>query len=73
MTMGFTGPLWVFAVSAAVYIFVYTGFEIIIIAAAIDAYFGYASGGWFIYTLCTTVGLLLTQWGKPYLTMYNQS
>ncbi len=68
----FTGPVWFFIVGAAGYILVYRGLEIVILAATIDAYFGYASDTLFIYTLATAVGLLLVQWLHPSLWVYNQ-
>jgi len=61
-----------FIVGAAGYILVYRGLEIVILAATIDAYFGYASDTLFIYTLATAVGLLLVQWLHPSLWVYNQ-
>ena len=69
---GFSGPVWFFIIGAIGYVFLYAGLEILILSAAIDAYFGYASGEWFIYTIATALGLLLAQWLKPYLSVYNQ-
>jgi hypothetical protein len=66
------GPVWIFIVGAVGYILVYRGLEIVVLAAAIDAYFGYASDTWYMYTLFTAVGLLLAQWLQPYLSVYNQ-
>jgi len=69
---GFTGPLWLFAAGTVIYIFMYLGIEVIILAVAIDAYFGFGSDGWFMYTICTSVVLFLLQWAKPHLSVYNQ-
>lgn len=70
--VGFSGPVWLFIIGVAGYIFMYLGYEIIILAAAIDAYFGYASDGWFVYTILVSVGLFCMQWLKPHLSVYNQ-
>jgi hypothetical protein len=72
LVTGFAGPLWVFAMSVVLYSFLYFGVEIIIIAAFIDAYFGYHSGGWFAYTLGVTAVLLIAQVLKPHLAVYNR-
>jgi len=69
---GFSGPVWIFGIGLFGYIFLYSGLEVLILAAAIDAYFGYASDSWFMYTILTATGLLIVQWLKPYLSVYNQ-
>lgn len=69
---GLSGPLWLFVAGASVYILLYLGLEIIILAAAIDIYFGYASDEWFIYTISISAVLFITQWIKPRLSVYNQ-
>jgi len=70
--IGLSGPVWLFILGAALYIIVYTGVEIIFLALAIDAYFGYASGGYYIYTIITAAGLYIVQWAKPHIWVYNQ-
>lgn len=70
--IGFAGPSWLYILGAVFYIFFYLGLEILIVSAAIDAYFGYASGEWFMYTIATAIGLLIMQWVKPHLSVYNQ-
>lgn len=70
--VGLGGPFWLFILGAIGYIFFYTGIEIIILGAAIDAYFGFGSGGLFLYTFGTTIGLITVQWAKPHLSVYNQ-
>ena len=69
---GFSGPFWLFIVGAVVYVFIFRGLEMIILGAAIDAYFGFQSGGWFGYTVCISIGVFFAQWVKPYLSVYNQ-
>jgi len=69
---GFSGPLWVFVGLVIAYIFLYFGIELIVVAAAIDGYFGYTDGGLFIYTLSVAGALFLAQCLKPYLSVYNQ-
>ncbi|GEM_PF-3076601 len=70
--LGLTGPVVVFVVSAVIYAFLYAGIELIVLAAIIDAYFGYGGSGMYVYTLVTGVGLLCIQALKPYLLMYQQ-
>jgi len=69
---GFTGPLWLYVCTVVLYSFIYFGIEIIFIAFFIDAYFGYAGGGWYVYTLGTSVVLYIAQYLKPYLLIYNK-
>ena len=69
---GFSGPLWFFVVGVVLYIFLYRGLEVILLAAAIDAYFGYATNGWFVYTITVALGVFVAQWAKPHLSVYNQ-
>lgn len=68
---GMTGPVIVFALLAVAYTFLYFGVELIVLGAAIDAYFGFNSGGVYVYTLCIAAGLLVVQYLKPYLKVYN--
>jgi hypothetical protein len=70
--LGFSGPIWFFAIGAIAYIFLFLGLEMLILSAAIDAYFGYGSDEWFIYTIVTAAALLFVQWLKPQLSVYNQ-
>ncbi len=72
MFFGFIGVLWVFVPLLAWYIFLYTGIEVLFIAACIDAYFGYGTAYPFIYTLCTGLALLVAHILRPVLSVYNQ-
>lgn len=72
MVCGFTGPLWLFACGVIAYSFLYFGIELIFIAVAVDAYFGYAENSYYLYTLGTTAVLFLAQYLKPRLSLYNR-
>lgn len=63
-------PTWFFFIAAFVYALRYTAYELIFITAAIDAFYG---GGSFIpyYTIVATLGLIMLEWVKPRLSVYN--
>ena len=67
-----TGPFLLLLVLSSIYAFKYTAYELLLVAAMIDAFYG--MGSWLIpYYLCgTTLALMCLQWLKPHLTMYNQ-
>ncbi len=69
---GLSGPLWVFVIIGAVYLVAYTGVEMVLLAAAIDAYFGYQYDTWYMYTISVAIAVLVMQWMKPRLSLYNQ-
>lgn len=70
--LGFSGPVVVFILVAVAYTLLYAGVELIVLAAAIDAYYGYERGDIYLYTLCATVLVFFVQWLKPRLWVYNQ-
>lgn len=70
--LGVTGPVLLFAAAAVAYALIYTGIELIILAAIIDAYFGYGGGSFYIYTLSTGIAMLIIQVLKPHLWMYQR-
>ncbi len=72
MISGVMGFVWLFAGLVILYTFLYFGAETIIVAMMIDAYFGYTTGVWFIYTLSVSVLLIASQYVKPHLWVYNQ-
>ncbi len=65
-------PTIVFALCACAYALRYTAYELVCIAAAIDAYYG---AGTIIpyYTLCACAGLLIIEWIKPRISLYNEA
>jgi hypothetical protein len=69
---GATGPWWLFAGATLLHLLRYQGFEPLIVAALIDAYFGYGSGYWPIYTSAVLVALVVVRFWKPYLSLYNR-
>lgn len=60
-----TGPAAVFAVAAFVYLCMYRAFELVLLAACIDAYFG--TGNVPYYFIVTTLTVLAAESVKPYL------
>ena len=66
-------PVWLYVSAAVLYALFYTGYELIILGACIDSYYGF-SGVTFLpyYTICTAIGLLLIEWVKPHISVYNQ-
>lgn len=71
---GLFGPFWLFLGAAIVYAFVWTGYELLIIAVMIDLQFGSMSATWFglLYTLSVGVVLMVTTVLKPHLRFYNE-
>lgn len=63
------GPAWLFFIAAGLFSVRYCGYEAIIIAALIDAYFG--MGGIPFYLLVTTTGVIVLEWLKPKVTLYT--
>jgi len=70
--LGFGGPTWLFAVGVFLYVIAYVGVEVIFLAAAVDAYFGYQQETLYVYTIATAILVFLVQWVKPRLSVYNQ-
>lgn len=67
-----TGPLWLFAPAALLYLVIYLGAELVLIAFLVDGYFGYAANALPWYTL-TTLGLLvLLRFLRPYISVYTR-
>ncbi len=56
----------------AAHAFVWSGSELLFIAAAVDIYFGHSSE-YPLYLLATAAILLLLEWVKPRLLFYNES
>ncbi len=66
-------PTAVLAVCALAYALRYTAYELIFVAAGIDAFYG--AGGILTvpyYILITSAVLILIEWVKPYISVYNQ-
>jgi hypothetical protein len=63
------GPAWIFFVAAGLFSIRYCGYEVIVIAALLDAYFGL--GGIPYYLITTFIGVLVLEWSKPKVTLYT--
>ena len=64
-------PTALFIVCALAYALRYTAYELIVIAAAIDAYYGMGTSVPY-YTICTILGVLIIEWMKPRISLYNE-
>lgn len=66
-----SAPLWLFVLCAIAYMFRFTAYEVIVLGVCIDVYYG--GGGISIpyYTLGSTLLLLLIEYAKPYISLYN--
>jgi len=65
-------PVWLFAIAAFAYALYYTAYELLLITALLDAFYG---GGIFIpyYTIACAVVLIMLEWVKPRLSVYNEN
>ncbi len=67
MILAATGPGVLLALAALCYALYYRAFELVLLAACIDAYFGY--GHLPYYLLVTTVAIFLIELGKPHVRL----
>lgn len=66
-------PTIIFAVCALFYALKYTAYELIIVAASIDAYYSTMEYPLIpYYTLIVCFSLILIEWIKPRISVYNQ-
>ncbi len=65
-----TTPLPFFLFCAFLYIFIWTGFEILIIAAFVDSVFGMTATS-LLYTISVGILLLSAEVLRPYLSWYS--
>lgn len=70
--LALAGPVFLFIPALVIYILVYTGLEVLFLAACVDAYFGYGTTHPYFYTACTGLGLLVTHIVRPRLWVYNK-
>ena len=64
-------PVWLLAVCAFLYALRFTAYELLVLAACIDAYYG----GFVAipyYTLVAALTLLIVEYIKPRLIVYNE-
>lgn len=66
-------PTPLYAIAAIAYALRYTAYELIIIGVLVDAFYG-SSTHLLIpyYTMATCIGLILMEWIKPRISLYNQ-
>lgn len=64
-------PGWVLLPFALAYAFFFRAYELLVLAACIDAYFGIAAHLPY-YTICTLIMLVSVEWLKPYLALHNR-
>jgi hypothetical protein len=64
-----SAPVPVFVVLLIVYMYRYTAYELIVIAACIDAFFGWSVVPY--YLVGTTVAIVLMEWVKPRLRVVS--
>lgn len=65
-------PVALLAVCAFLYALRYTAYELIVVAGAIDAYYGLGLSGVPYYTLITIGALIVIEWQKPRFSVYNE-
>lgn len=70
--LGFTAPWWLVALGLAVYALVFAGWEIILLAALVDAFFMSTTTVLPLYTLGCTIGLIAVALLRPYMMLYNE-
>lgn len=76
MLLAATGPVWVLVGCGLFYIFYYRSIEILFIAFAIDAFYGYQYEMTALpatYTITTAIALMLAVFSERVLMVYNQS
>lgn len=65
-------PTALLAVCSLAYALRYTAYELIVLAAAIDAYYGLGFTIVPFYTLIACVSLISIEWIKPRISVYNE-
>lgn len=64
-------PVWLFAIAACAYAFLFGPYELLFIAVCIDALFGGVGiGDGYIYTTITSAIIFMAIFLRPYLSFY---
>lgn len=63
-------PLWLVVPCIIAYTFVFGGYEVLVLAALIDGYFG-AGITWPYYTAIALVVAVIAEWVRPSLTLFR--
>ncbi len=66
------GPPILFAGVAIFYALRYTAYELIVLSGMVDAFYSYEYGFVPYYTILTIISLLIIEYLKPRLSLYNQ-
>ena len=66
-------PWWVFLAALTIHALYFTGLEILILTALLDAFFMFPGNQVPVYTIVAVGLLMLTIFVRPYLMMYNQT
>jgi len=68
-----TGPVWLFVSGLLAYGVFFSGIEIIFLAALVDALFMNSTAVIPVYTLLAIVWLIIVEFVKPHIVLYNQT
>jgi len=71
LVLAAVGPWFIFLPLLVLYVFLYIGTEVLIIAMLVDSYFLYNTGTWPWYTIATTILLIFAHWLRPHISLYN--
>lgn len=69
---GAAGPWWALCLLGIPYLLYYTGLELLFVALLIDGYFGFERTDWPMYTVITFALMLMVQFLRPYISVYNR-
>jgi len=72
MLLSVFAPVWILAACALAYALRFTAYELLVLAACIDAYYG-GSSALPYYTLVTAALLLAVEYIKSRLIVYNET
>lgn len=65
-------PLPLFVLTALVYAFIFSPYEVLAFAVLVDAQFGDTETPmWYAYTLVASLALLISVYAKPFLRFYQ--
>lgn len=67
-----SGPVWTALIIGIFYVLVYRGFEVLLVAFVVDAFYGYGSSYPYLYTVGTFVVLCASRLIETYVQVYNR-
>jgi len=71
LILGFSGPWFLFVGGILLYCVAFSGIEVIVLAASVDAYFGFNTQSFYYYTIYTALLLITVQYARPFLKIYD--